>query len=218
MLVLAGLAFVTYFVVLHALVADRTMPWLALAMILAPWAAGFVALAVRLVRAATGMRRTIVAITAIALGVGVGWQATARWPALVANADLVLYLENAVFFAWLSILFAVSLVSSREPLVTQMARKARRGDMPPEVVRYTRRVTIGWALFFASIIAMSSFLFFDASRAAWSLFVNLLIWPSIVAAFVVEYAIRLAVLRHVHHVPLMTGVRAFRDRENRARR
>jgi uncharacterized membrane protein len=210
--VLAGVAFVSYFVALHVLMAAGTMPTLLLALILAPWSIAFAALAAKRFNAATGLVRAANVTIAFGLVFAVGWLARARWGTLVANAQLVLYLENALFFAWLAVLFATSLARQREPLVTRMARKARRGDMPPEVVRYTRRATLGWALFFAAIIALSSLLFFAGSRAAWSLFVNLLIWPLVVAAFVIEYAIRLTVLRHIRHVPLMTGFHAFRNR------
>ncbi len=209
----AGLACIAYFIALHALVAARTMPSLLLALVLAPWAVAFAALAAKRFNAAAGLRRAAIVIVACGLAVAVVWFARDRWATLVAKADLVLYLENALFFAWLAVLFAISLASPREPLVTRMARKARRGDMPPEVVRYTRLVTLCWAVYFAAIVAVSSFLYFGGSREAWSLFVNLLIWPLVAAAFVIEYAIRLTVLRHVRHVPLMTGFRAFRNRD-----
>ncbi len=166
---------------------------------------------VRKLRAAAGATRTIVAIAVVVAAI-VGGRAIPR-VGVAIRPDLVLYVENAAFFLWLAALFATSLVGGGDALVTRMARRVRRGDMPPAVVRYTRRVTVAWAVFFVSTIALSSALFFDASRDAWSLFVNLLIWPLVGAAFVVEYAIRSIVLRDVDHVPFTAALRAFRDRD-----
>lgn len=206
---IAGCA--AYFVALHALIVAHAMPALTLALVLAPWFVALAPLAIAKLRDASPTGRVATAGAAIAVVVAGAWTLRHVDVGAPLRADLVLYLENAAFFAWLSSLFASSLMRPGDALVTRMARRVRGGDMPPVVVRYTRRLTAAWALFFVAVVALSTVLFFDASRDAWSLFVNLLIWPLIGAAFVAEYAIRSLVLRDVDHAPFSAAFRAFRD-------
>jgi uncharacterized membrane protein len=72
-------------------------------------------------------------------------------------------------------------------------------------------VTLAWALFFVAAIAISAVLFFTQSRAVWSLFVNLAIWPLLGLAFVLEYLVRTTVLKDVAHVPFTVAMRAFHE-------
>jgi uncharacterized membrane protein len=209
--VLAVLGTVAYFACLHQLIVARAYPLVVLALVLAPWAVAAVAFAVRAARSATGVRRAAIVVASGAVIVGATWSASRYGSGLAARADLVIYGENIAFFAWLAGLFGITLFHGREPLVTRMARKVRRGHMPPSVVRYTRRVTAGWTLFFVAEIVVASVLFFGASREAWSLFVNLLIWPVVGLGFVVEFAIRRVVLRDVGHESIADSFRAFRD-------
>ncbi len=201
-----AVAFVAYLLLLHALIVSGAWPRLTLALVFLPWV---VALLTSAAQASTKpLRRTFA--TGIA-GV-LAWMVWRYGDDFASRADLMLYLENLVFFLVLSTLFAVSLRPGRDALITRLARVARNGDMPPPVVRYTRLVTIGWAAFFAIASLVSSLLFFTQSRTVWSAFVNLAIWPLVAAGFALEYAIRLRVLREFKHVSMMTGVQAFRQR------
>jgi uncharacterized membrane protein len=214
-LVAVAVVFAAYFTGLHALIARGAAPAFALALVLAPWLIAAAVMVVSALRDATRSRRLVIGIVAastVLLAATMAWRFGAP---LASSAAHVLYAENVAFFGWLFSLFALSLAPGREPLVTRVARRARRGDMPPQVVRYTRGATIAWAAFFLAVIAVSTALFFAASRGAWSLFVNLLIFPCVAAMFAGEYAVRLALLRDVHHESLWAGVRAFREHGNR---
>jgi uncharacterized membrane protein len=208
-------AFVAYFAALHALIASGALPALAFVVIVAPWVIAAGAMFANAMRRAPVGRRRVLGAAAIACLAIVVWLAARVGPSLADGAEGVLYAENVAFFVWLGSLFALSLRPGREPLVTQMARKVRRGDMPPSLVRYARGATLAWAGFFAVVVVVSSALFFGASRATWSLFVNVLMWPCIAAMFAGEYAVRLAVLRDVRHDPLWAGIQAFRERGDR---
>jgi uncharacterized membrane protein len=213
---LIGVGFVVYFIALHALTVERKMPALTLILAVAPLSIAIVSGLAKWTASRAAPQRLIVvagAIVGLVIVTALAWR---FGPRLIANADFVLYLESLTFFIWLSLLFACSLVPGREPLVTRIARSIRRADMSPEVIRYTRFVTIAWALFFVIAATTSSVLFFTQSRASWSLFVNLLTWPLVGAAFVIEYAIRVVVLRNVPHASLLSGVRAFQRRGERA--
>jgi hypothetical protein len=88
--------------------------------------------------------------------------------------------------------FALTLRPGHEPLITAMAR--RMHGLTPEMIRYTRRVTIAWSLFFAAQLTMSVGLFCFAPLTVWSFFVNILDLPLVAAMFAAEYAVRLRVL------------------------
>jgi hypothetical protein len=88
--------------------------------------------------------------------------------------------------------FALTLRPGHEPLITAMAR--RMHGLTPEMIRYTRKVTIAWSLFFAAQLAISVSLFCFAPLTVWSFFVNVLDIPLVAAMFAAEYAVRLRVL------------------------
>ena len=149
-----------------------------------------------------------------------------RWPALALaaaavvllwrEADLiaahlpyVYLLQSVCTNAALMLLFGASLRAGTEPLCTRLAAAVRSEPLTPEVVRYTRQVTITWTIFFAAMIMLSSALFVLAPVTTWSLFANLLYMPMIGAMFVVEYLVRRRVLRGQPQVSLATTVRAW---------
>lgn len=210
--VLAAVGFVAYFAALHVLIVTGALPALALVLVLAPWLLIVGPPIARALRTGTARRRRTVALGIWVVLGGTAWFAPRVFEPLAARAEIVLYVENLAFFAWLAALFAVSLAPGRIPLVTRIARKARRGDMPPSVVRYTRAVTIAWVAFFVATMAISTALFFSSRETLWSLFVNVLIGPAVAAGFAVEYAVRRAVLRDVAHVPFLAAIRGFRER------
>ena len=117
-------------------------------------------------------------------------------------------MHAAINLALLS-LFGRTILPGREPLVTGLARRVH-GVLPPQMERYTRRVTIAWCVFFAMQLATSAVLFVW-SLEAWSLFVNVLSWPLVVLMFVVEYAYRLVACRGFAHATFLQSVQAFTD-------
>ncbi len=90
--------------------------------------------------------------------------------------------------------FGLTLRPGHEPLITAMARKLH-GQIPEELARYTRRVTIAWCGFFVTQLAISITLFCFAPLVVWSFFVNVLDIPLVAAMFAAEYAVRLRSLR-----------------------
>lgn len=114
---------------------------------------------------------------------------------------LAIYL---LLLAW----FGGSLRAGREPLVTYMARHVHE-TMSPELLAYTRRVTVAWCVFFLAMALTSTTLFLWAPIETWSLFANLLNLPLVIVMFVGEYLWRQ--LRHPDlsraTIPMM--IRAF---------
>jgi len=82
--------------------------------------------------------------------------------------------------------FARTLRAGRQPLITRLALSVH-GSLPPEILAFTRRVTVAWCMFFAAQVAVSILLLAFAPFEIWSMFVNLLNLPLLVLMFVADY-------------------------------
>lgn len=134
--------------------------------------------------------------------------AAARWTAggallLVAVAvgsnavlPLKLYpvLVNAAFLA----AFGASLVSGGPSMIERLAR-LREPGLPPEAVRYTRRVTQAWCLFFVfnGAVCLGTALF--SPEAVWSLYTGVVSYVLMGLMFGGEYLLRMR-FKRLHHV------------------
>lgn len=85
-------------------------------------------------------------------------------------------ISHAIAYVFLLWCFGRTLASGMEPMVTRFARRVH-GTLPPEMVRFTRGVTVAWCVFFAAQLVASALLFEFASLEHWSAFVNLLNLP-----------------------------------------
>jgi uncharacterized membrane protein len=131
------------------------------------------------------------------------------WEALEHNFDWVYFIEHAGTNLMLAALFGLSLARGRQPLCTRFA-EAVRGSLEPDVVRYTRQVTLAWMLFFLVISLVSSILFWSGSIEAWSIFANFLSLPLILMMFVAEHLVRMRKLPHLEQHSILDSMLAFR--------
>src|SRR5262249_58781310 len=90
------------------------------------------------------------------------WDALPPGPAAIVSAaavaivswlvpalpDLVIHGSPVVINVFLCVLFGLTLRRGHEPLITRFAR-LEHDVLPPQVERYTRRLTVLWTLFFA---------------------------------------------------------------------
>jgi uncharacterized membrane protein len=160
-------------------------------------------------------------------GLGVAWRSSYRLPALALAAllaglifshwrileskyPLVYLLEDVGVYTLLSVSFARSLVHPRVPLCTYWADLVH-GPLPALLVRYTRKATAAWAIFFVLIAATSLTLYALAPLPVWSAFSNFVTLPLVVLMFLGEYAVRRRVLPPAHRIGLWTSVRAYLD-------
>jgi uncharacterized membrane protein len=118
------------------------------------------------------------------------------------------YLQHVGMFAALGVWFGATLRPGREALVTRFARRSGEILSAPGL-RYTRRVTLAWTVFFAAVAGLSTLLFFLAPLQAWSAFANLLTLPLSVAMFAAEYAVRLRTHPELCHGGVMRSVRSY---------
>jgi uncharacterized membrane protein len=130
------------------------------------------------------------------------------WPVLEKNFSVVYLLQEGGFYGLMAASFGVSLLGRREALCTQLADKVH-GPLTPQEVRYTRRVTAAWALFFILITAATVGLFFFAPLRIWSLFANFCVLPLIGLMFVAEYAVRRRALPQVPRRGILAAVRVY---------
>ncbi|MGE5028108.1 MAG: hypothetical protein ACM3JK_06510, partial [Betaproteobacteria bacterium] len=130
------------------------------------------------------------------------------WGALERNFNWVYLLQHAGTYAVLAAVFGVTLARGRQPLCTRFA-EAVHGSLAPDVVRYTRQVTLAWVLFFVTVSLASCALFFLASIGVWSIFANFLSFPLILLMFVAEYLVRLRKLPHLEKHSIKDGIVAF---------
>ena len=94
------------------------------------------------------------------------------------------------------------------PLCTQLADKVH-GPLSALELRYTRNVTIAWAVFFLLNLAATFLLFEFAPLRVWSLFANFISLPLILLMFVAEYAVRRRVLPQVQRSGLIATLRVY---------
>jgi len=105
------------------------------------------------------------------------------------------FLQDAGTQFALALMFGRTLLRGQTPLCSQIAALIH-GELDAAVIRYTRRVTQAWTLFFLAMTAMSTLLFFAAPLSVWSFFSNLLVFPLVGLMFVVEFALRVRALPH----------------------
>jgi uncharacterized membrane protein len=134
----------------------------------------------------------------------------ALWSTLEQHYGFIYWLQNVGLQLILLMTFARTLTNGRQPLCTRFAEMVH-----PPLTRqheiYARKVTVAWALFFASMALTSTLLFFLAPIANWSFFANIMTLPLVALMFVIEYWIRKYTLPEVRNTHILDAVRAFRN-------
>jgi len=130
------------------------------------------------------------------------------WPVLEKNFSVVYLLQECGMYGLLAFGFGGSLRSGGTALCTRLADKLH-GPLTPAEVRYTRQVTMAWALFFGVLMLATLLLYVSAPLTLWSMFVNFGTLPLIGAMFAGEYAVRRRVLPHTDRRGIMATVRVF---------
>jgi uncharacterized membrane protein len=130
------------------------------------------------------------------------------WPVLRQNYPLLNLVQDSSVYGFLGFTFARSLLPGRVALCTRLADK-ERGPLSTHEVRYTRRVTAAWTIFFFAVTAVSILLFVSAPLRIWSLYINFCVLPLVGAMFVAEYLVRRRVLPGVKRTGLLATVRVY---------
>lgn len=137
------------------------------------------------------------------------------WPVLLARLDLIYLTEHIAANSMLCWFFAHTLFGERTPIITTLARTIHT-EMPDQIERYTRQVTVAWALFFAIQVLLSLLIFNVASIEIWSLFANVLNWPLVILMFIAEYACRKRINRDFPHATIKQSIDAYFSNSRKA--
>jgi uncharacterized membrane protein len=95
----------------------------------------------------------------------------AFWPLFAQNFPIVYLIQQVGFYFIMAFTFGRSLRKGSVPLCTQLADKVH-GPLSALELRYTRRVTLAWVIFFLLNVAANFLLFESAPLRVWSMFVN----------------------------------------------
>lgn len=104
-------------------------------------------------------------------------------------AQPFVYVPPVALNLGLAAVFARTLRSGREPLISTFAR-LERGTLEPDLERYTRTLTAVWVAFFVGAAALSAWLAVAASAAVWSGFVAVGNHVAAATLFLGEFAYR----------------------------
>lgn len=216
-LVLTIIVICAYVALSHValVIEDAFSIWrqLAVVMLIVPIAAFLCWSTVMLVRQSGGGRILQGCAGLIVAGLslyGVAW----FWPILLTQLDWIYLIQHIAANTMLCWFFMQTLYGGRTPIITSIARTIHP-DMPEGVVRYTRKVTIAWSIFFALQVLVSLMIFALASIETWSLFANVLNWPMIITMFVGEYACRKHFNPDFQHASIRESISAYMNNKNK---
>jgi uncharacterized membrane protein len=132
----------------------------------------------------------------------------AFWPQFAQNFPIVYLVQQVGFYSIMAFTFGRSLRTGSVPLCTQLADKVH-GPLSALELRYTRKVTLAWVIFFLLNLAATFLLFKFAPLRVWSMFVNFCSLPLILLMFVAEYVVRRRVLPQVQGSGLIATLRVY---------
>jgi uncharacterized membrane protein len=147
-------------------------------------------------------------LAAFALLGAMGLVIVAAWPLLEMNFSWVYLLEECSLYGLLAFGFARSLLGGRVAVCTVLADKVH-GPLTASELRYTRRITAAWALFFALVTSTTLGLFILAPLRVWSLFSNFCTLPLVLLMFIGEYAVRRRALPKSSSAGLLATLRVY---------
>lgn len=106
--------------------------------------------------------------------------------------------------AMLAITFGRTLVGGRVPLISHFASLNRGGTLPPQLVAYTRRLTVVWTLYF-TVLTVLAIAFSGGDPGLWSWAINIGGPLGACLLFLGDHGVRAILYPDLgHHSPLRT--------------
>jgi uncharacterized membrane protein len=112
---------------------------------------------------------------------------------VVANDEMLLRLYPASISASMLLLFGATLVNP--PTMVERFARRQHPDLAPERVRYTRRVTEAWCLFFVLNGAIAAYTAVYSSREIWAIYNGFVAYLLMGTLLVAERIVRRLVIR-----------------------
>jgi uncharacterized membrane protein len=126
-----------------------------------------------------------------------------------ASVDALYVVQHVGVHVALGVTFAASLRGQRS-LIGRVAERVH--PLTPAMVRYTRRVTQAWVVYFFGMAALSVLVWQSCAWSTWSAFASFGTPTLVVAILVGEYVIRYRIHPELERVSLRDSVRAWRGR------
>ena len=147
---------------------------------------------------------TRLGIRIVAIGVG----SPAYVLGVQVSAQALYVAQHMGIHLFLAVLFVSTLRAGRQPLITTLAERVHR-VFTPDMVAYTRKVTLAWTLYFIAMAVLSLLLYAFAPFGAWALFANLLTPLAIAAMFGAEYLLRYHLHPEFERTSVADAVRSY---------
>ena len=112
---------------------------------------------------------------------------------VLTNDETLLRLYPASISGSMLLLFGATLV--QPPTMIERLARMQQPDLPPEGVRYTRRVTEAWCLFFVLNGAIATYTAVFSSRETWAIYTGFVSYILIGALFLAERFVRRRTVR-----------------------
>lgn len=127
-----------------------------------------------------------------------------------AGSAWVLLAQHVCINLALCIAFGRTLAAGAVPMVSRLAERIH-GPLSPRLQGYTRKVTWAWVAYFACMAAASVLLFAFAAQGAWSVFINFLSLPLLLAMFAGEYLVRVLVIPRQERASFLQSIGSWRQ-------
>jgi uncharacterized membrane protein len=149
-----------------------------------------------------------VAGSGVLLAAALAW----LWPSLRQNVALLFFVQHFGINLAFASLFGKTLLGPGAALITRLALIVHNGVLSERHRRYTRQITLAWALFFLANATLSALLYALAPLETWSVYANLLTAPLVGVMFAVEHLVRMRVLPPEERPSIAEVVRVWRLR------
>ena len=127
---------------------------------------------------------------------------------LVHCLGWICVLQRSTIFVILAVIFGYTLRPGKTPLISRIAETIH-GPLNTRLMLYTRKVTLAWSLFFATLSGLLLLLFLLMGQQIWALFSGAVSTVLIASMFMVEYAVRCRCIPAGERSGIMEGVRAY---------
>lgn len=124
------------------------------------------------------------------------------------SVSTLLLLPPVLINLLLALVFGSTLLPGATPLITQFSR-IMKGHLDAKALKYTRRVTLAWVIFFAFMALESVLLALYAPPLVWSLFTNFLNYIFLLLFFLVEYFLRVRLFPEQEHPGFIPFLRSL---------
>jgi len=153
-------------------------------------------------------RRLLAALAAL----GAAGLVVQAWRGHDLPAGSLYVCQHVAIHLLLALVFGLTLLAGREPLVTALARRVHGGSITPAMAAYSRKVTLVWTGYFVVVATLSLVLYAVAPFDVWATFANLVTPFAILFMFIGEYLLRYRLHPEFERATLAQAVRAYADR------